>query len=105
VTVVVTGINSKKIYVNGILENSKKIYVNGKLKKEGPIPYADRMTVMQALNEAGGVTDYAKKNAIYVLRNVNGREFRYPFDYSAVLRGERMESNIPLEPDDVIVVP
>jgi beta-lactamase regulating signal transducer with metallopeptidase domain len=33
VTVVVTGINSKRIYVNGILQNSKNIYVNGILKK------------------------------------------------------------------------
>ncbi len=93
VTIVVTGINSKKIYVNG------------KVKKEGPIPYTYRMTVMQALSEAGGITDYAKKKAIYVLRNDNGREFRFPFDYSAVLKGQKMELNIPLEPGDVIVVP
>jgi polysaccharide biosynthesis/export protein len=93
VTIVVTGINSKKIYVNG------------KVKKEGPIPYTYRMTVMQALSEAGGVTEYAKKKGIYVLRNENGREFKFPFDYSAVLRGEKMELNIPLEPGDVIVVP
>jgi hypothetical protein len=29
----------------------------------------------QALSEAGGITDYAKQNAIYVLRNENGSEF------------------------------
>jgi polysaccharide export outer membrane protein len=85
--------------------NSKKIYVNGKVKKEGPIAYTYRMTVMQALSEAGGITDYAKKNKIYVLRNDNGREFRFLFDYGAVLKGQKMELNIPLEPGDVIVVP
>jgi polysaccharide export outer membrane protein len=93
VTIIVTGINSKKIYVSG------------KVKKEGTIPYTYRMTIMQALSEAGGITDYAKKKAIYVLRNDNGREFKFPFDYSAVLKGQRMELNIPLEPGDVIVVP
>jgi polysaccharide biosynthesis/export protein len=93
VTIVVTGINSKKIYVTG------------KVKKEGPIPFTYRMTVMQALSEAGGITDYAKKKAIYVLRNDNGREFRFPFDYAAVLKGQKMELNIQLEPGDVIVVP
>jgi polysaccharide biosynthesis/export protein len=85
--------------------NSKKIYVNGKVKKEGPIAYTYRMTVMQALSEAGGITEYAKKKAIYVLRNDNGRSFKFPFDYSAVLKGQKMELNIPLEPGDVIVVP
>ena len=93
VTVIVTGINSKKIYVTG------------KVRKEGPIAYTYRMTVMQALSEAGGINEYAKKNKIYVLRNDNGREFQFPFDYSAVLRGQKMELNIPLEPGDVIVVP
>jgi polysaccharide export outer membrane protein len=93
VTIVVTGINSKKIYVSG------------KVKKEGPIPYTYRMTVMQALSEAGGISEYAKKKGIYVLRNENGREFRFPFDYAAVLKGQKMELNIPLEPGDVIVVP
>ncbi len=93
VTIVVTGINSKKIYVMG------------KVKKEGPIPYTYQMTVMQALSEAGGITDYAKKKAIYVLRKENGKEFRLPFDYAAVLKGQRMELNIPLISGDVIVVP
>jgi protein involved in polysaccharide export with SLBB domain len=85
--------------------NSKRIYVNGKVNKVGSIPYTDRMTVVQALSEAGGVTEYAKKNTIYVLRNENGKEFRFPFDYGAVVKGEKMQLNIPLEPNDVIVVP
>jgi hypothetical protein len=39
------------------------------------------MTAMQALSEAGGITDYAKKNVIYVLRNENDREFGPLFGY------------------------
>ncbi len=93
VTVVVSGIHSKKIYIVGAV------------KKEGPIAYTYRMTVMQALSEAGGVTDYAKRKKIYVLRNENGKEYKLPFDYDAVLRGERMELNIPLLPNDTLVVP
>ncbi len=93
VTIVVTGINSKKIYVTG------------KVKKEGPISFTYRMNVMQALSEAGGINEYAKKKAIYVLRNEGGREFRFPFDYNAVLKGQRMDMNVLLEPGDVIVVP
>jgi polysaccharide export outer membrane protein len=85
--------------------NSKKIYVVGGVKKEGPIAYTYRMTVLQALSEAGGLTDYAKKKRIYVLHHEGGRDFRYPFDYDAVLRGEKMELNIPLMPGDTLVVP
>jgi polysaccharide export outer membrane protein len=93
VTVIVTGINSKKIYAVGAV------------KKEGPIAFTYRMSVMQAISEAGGLTDYAKRKKIYVLRNENGKETRLPFDYNAVLKGQHMESNIQLLPNDTLVVP
>ena len=85
--------------------NSKKIYLLGAVKKEGTINYSYRMTVMQALSEAGGLTDYAKRRKIYVIRNEGGKEYRLPFDYDAVVKGERMETNISLVPGDTIVVP
>jgi polysaccharide export outer membrane protein len=94
VTIIVNQIHSKKVFM-----------VGGGIKKEGPIPYTYRMTVMQAISEAGGLSDYAKRKKIYVLRNENGRQFKLAFDYDAVLRGERMELNIPLLPGDTLVVP
>ena len=30
----------------------------------------------QALSEAGGLTDYARRRKIYILRSENGREYR-----------------------------
>jgi polysaccharide export outer membrane protein len=94
VTVIVSGIHSKKVF-----------FVGGGIKKEGPIPYTYRMTIMQGISEAGGLSDYAKRKKIYVLRNENGRQYKLPFDYDAVLKGERMELNLPLLPGDTIVVP
>ena len=91
------------VMVRGI--NSKKIYLVGGVKREGPIAYTYRMTILQALSEAGGLTDYAKKKKIYVLRHENGRDYTYHFDYDAALRGEKMELNIPLVPGDTVVVP
>ena len=85
--------------------NSKKIYVIGAVKKEGPIPIKYNMTVLQALTEAGGLTDYAKRKKIYVLRAEQGRQYRLPFNYEEVIRGERIEQNIWIRPDDTIVVP
>jgi polysaccharide biosynthesis/export protein len=93
VTVIVTKIESKKIYLSGAV------------KKEGPIPYTYRMSVMQALNEAGGLSDYAKRKKIYILRNEGGKEYRLPFDYQEVIKGEKLEQNIELLPGDVVVVP
>jgi polysaccharide biosynthesis/export protein len=85
--------------------NSKKVYMVGAVKNEGPIALNRPLTVLQALNEAGGVTDYAKKKKIYILRNEAGHQVKLPFDYQAVLRGERLEQNRMLLPDDTVVVP
>jgi polysaccharide export outer membrane protein len=85
--------------------NSKRVYVVGGVKKEGPISMVRPMTVLQALNEAGGLVDFARKRKIYVLRNENGKQVKLPFDYQTVLKGEHLEQNIELLPDDTIVVP
>jgi polysaccharide export outer membrane protein len=85
--------------------NSKKVYLVGAVKKEGPLAYTYRMSVMQAISEGGGLTDFAKRKKIYVLRTENGQQFRLPFNYDAVLKGEHMELNIALLPDDTVVVP
>ena len=80
---------------------SEKIYVMGAVKKPGPLVMTTPLTVLQALSEAGGPTDYAKKKKIYILRGGQ----KIPFNYSSVIKGESMEQNIPLLPGDTIVVP
>jgi polysaccharide biosynthesis/export protein len=85
--------------------NSKKVYLLGAVKKEGPISYSYRMTVIEALSEAGGLTDYAKRKKIYVMRAQNEKEVRLPFDYDAVVKGQHMEMNVALLPGDTVVVP
>lgn len=98
-------INTPNVTVVVTTINSKKVYVLGGVKKEGPLPYTYRMSVMQALGEAGGLTEYAKRKKIYVLRTENGKDYRLPFNYDAVIKGEQMEQNIQLLAGDTVVVP
>ncbi len=94
VTVVVTAVNSKKIYVMGAA------------RKEGIIPYTYKMTAMQAIGEAGGLNEFAKRKKIYVLRkSPDGELLRFPFNYDDVIRGQKVEQNIELQPGDTLVVP
>ncbi len=98
-------INAADVTVVVSAINSKKVYVVGAARKEGPLPYTYRMTVMQAISEAGGLTDYAKRKKIYVLRSENGKEYQLPFNYEEVIKGEKTEQNIQLLPGDTIIVP
>ena len=83
----------------------KNVFVAGAVKKEGPVPFVTGMTVLQALSEAGGLTDYAKRKHIYILHTENGTEYHLDFNYDEVVRGEHMEQNIVLVPNDTIVIP
>jgi polysaccharide export outer membrane protein len=85
--------------------HSEKVYVIGAVRKEGPILLQTPLTVLQAVAEAGGLTDYAKRNRIYILRLDNSRQVRIPFDYQSVIKGERTDQNIALRPGDTVVVP
>lgn len=85
--------------------HSKRIYLVGALKKQGPVDLRYPMTVLQAITEAGGPSDFAKRKLIYVRRTENGQTFTFPFDYDAVLRGQKAEQNIWLKPGDYVIAP
>jgi len=85
--------------------HSQKIYLLGGVKREGILMLEASTTVLQAITEAGGLTDEAKPKKIYILRKENGKEVRLPFNYNEVIRGEKMEQNIALVPGDVVIVP
>jgi polysaccharide export outer membrane protein len=92
VTVVVTQMNSQRIYVTGEVSHS------------GAVPLLPDMTVLQALAGAG-FTQFANTKGIYVLRTENGTQKRYPVNYKKLVKGEVPEQNIFLKPGDTIVVP
>ncbi len=85
--------------------NSQKVYLIGEVRREGPIRIIAPLTVLQALAEAGGLTDYARRKKIYILRVIGEHRAILPFDYEAVVRGEKVEQNIVLHPGDTVVVP
>jgi polysaccharide export outer membrane protein len=93
VTVIVTAVNSQRIYVIG------------EVRKEGPIQLIAPLTVLQALAEAGGLTEYAKRKDIYVLRTEQNKKVTLPFDYEAVVRGGKLSQDIVLVSGDTVVVP
>lgn len=85
--------------------NSRRIYVNGEVNKSGAYQLLPHMTVLQALSGSGGFTAFARIKNIYVLRNDNGKSVKIPFNYKEAIKGKNPEQNIELQPGDVVVVP
>jgi polysaccharide biosynthesis/export protein len=93
VTVIVTAINSQRIFVVG------------EVLRAGAFPLIPGMTVLQALSSAGGFTTYADVKKVHVVRQRDGKMVQLPFNYRDVLKGDNPDQNIKLEPGDTIVVP
>jgi polysaccharide export outer membrane protein len=92
VTVVVTEINSKRIYLVGEVLHT------------GATNMLPNMTVLQALSSAG-ISQFANTKRIYVLRTTNGKQEKLPVNYRQLVKGEQIEQNYMLQPGDTIVVP
>jgi polysaccharide export outer membrane protein len=85
--------------------NSRKIFVLGEVARPGTFAMLPHMTVLQAISTAGGFSQFAKESGVYVLRTENGRQITLPFNYKEVVKGKRPDQNIELKPGDTIVVP
>lgn len=83
---------------------SRKVYVLGQVGKPGSVPLNGEMNVLQLLASVGGVSEYADKSGITVIRSENGKEQRFKFNYNDVVKGKNMQQNIRLQPGDTVVV-
>jgi polysaccharide export outer membrane protein len=83
---------------------SQRIFIVGEVGHVGPIQITPGMTVLQAIASAGGLSPYAHKTRIYILRGPQGKQEKIPFNYKAALRGDNSQ-NITLLPNDTVVVP
>jgi polysaccharide export outer membrane protein len=85
--------------------NGYTVYVVGQVKQPGAITSFANIDIMQAISMAGGLTPFASRSGIKVLRQADGGETVLPFDYGDVEDGEKLDSNIVLRPGDTVVVP
>jgi polysaccharide export outer membrane protein len=85
--------------------NSRKVFITGEVEKPGPYLLAGPMTVLQLIANAGGFKEYAKREAIVIMRSESGRQVQLAFDYNAVVRGKKLQQNVELKPGDTVVVP
>jgi len=79
--------------------NSKRIFLIGEVLAPGPIAMTPGMTILQAIAGSGGLTPYANKKHMYILRGTK----KIPFDYTKALKGDMQ--GVTLAPGDTIVAP
>ena len=93
-------VKSPEVMVQVETVRSKKYYLVGEVGRTGAFPLVVPTTILEALNAAGGLREFANQKNIVILRG--GKPIR--FNYKDVIRGRSLEQNIFLENGDHIVV-
>ena len=85
--------------------HSRKVAVVGAVKMPGRYEMKSPMTVLEAIALAQGLTDFASRDRIVVLRDVNGKSTQIPFNYRKIGDDGASQQNFFLRPGDIVVVP
>ncbi len=94
-------LNRPEVSVSLLRVGSKKFYLVGEVNRTGMFPLIVPITVLEALNAAGGLREFANKKKIVILRGSQ----RIKFNYDEVMKGKKLEQNILIENGDQVFVP
>ena len=97
-----------RVIVKLAATQSSQIVVLGEVEKPGvyPLPFGEEMTLLQAIAGAGGFTELASPDRVsLVRRRPDGGQTTLKIRVSDLLGGKGKQPDVPLEPNDVIMVP
>ena len=82
----------------------KRIMVLGAVKTPGVIQYKEGMTVLDAILNAGGFTEFAKQNGVIVVRKEGNEVRNLEVELKAAIKEGEISNDLPLKPGDRIIV-
>ena len=87
---------------NPLALQSMSVTVDGEVKRSGSYPVVGRLTLMRAVAQAGGITEFAKLEDVVVFRDVGSKQYVAIYNLEAIQRGNYPDPEI--FPNDVVIV-
>jgi polysaccharide export outer membrane protein len=97
VTVILTSLKSHEFLT--------RVRITGAVRSPISLPYRQGMTVLDAILEAGGVTEFAAPNRTKLYRKVDNKVQVMDIDLGDILNKGRLKTNVELKSGDVLTVP
>jgi polysaccharide export outer membrane protein len=89
------------------IDQTQNVFVYGEVNSPGAIPYlaSKKITLLQAIAQAGGTTEWAKKSRVMIKRKdkKTGKEMKIRVNLKNLISGK--VADIALEEGDVVIVP
>jgi polysaccharide biosynthesis/export protein len=83
---------------------SSEVFLLGQVKSPGAFPLNGNETLLQILTRAGGLSVFADRGNIRIVRREGNKVTEYIADYDGIIKGD-LKQDILLRPGDRIIVP
>jgi polysaccharide export outer membrane protein len=93
------------VVVTNALSIFSQVKVIGQVLHPQSLPYRERMTVLDAVLEVGGLGQFAAGNRAHIVRKENGKESDIKIKLESLINNGDMTQDLVLKPGDVVVVP
>ncbi|MEM7351842.1 MAG: polysaccharide biosynthesis/export family protein [Acidobacteriota bacterium] len=83
-----------------------RVYLGGEVGNRGSLRLVENMTLLQAIQEAGGFLTTSRRQQVLLIRTQPGGErLARSVDMRPVISGENPSADVALRPDDIVFVP
>ena len=83
----------------------QQVRVVGEAQQPRNVPDRTHMTALAAMNEVGGLTDFASGNRTVLIRNFEGKREVLELRLDDLLKDGDISANVPMYPGDIIIIP
>lgn len=84
---------------------NRQIRVAGEAAKPLSIPYRSGITLMDAMIQSGGLTQFAAGNRALLVRVVDGNAVTYRVYLDTLMKDGDISANVELAPGDILIIP
>jgi polysaccharide export outer membrane protein len=84
---------------------SEQVRVVGEAVKPQAIPYRARMSLLDVMIAAGGLTQFAAGNRALIVRRVGDHTEQLPVRLDSLLKDGDISANVRMRPGDILVIP
>jgi polysaccharide biosynthesis/export protein len=85
--------------------NNYRVFVIGEVARPGRYQLRSATSVLEVIALVGGLTQFASRSRLFVLRTEAGGQKRIPFNYNKAVTADGEQENFQLVPGDMLIVP
>ena len=93
------------IVVESVGAYSDQVRIVGEATNPKALPYRANMTLLDAIIEVGGLTQFASGNRSTLVRASNGEQKQLRLRIDDLIRDGEIDANVDLLPGDIIIIP